>query len=296
MAILLFDLGGSSVKYGVWNKDCIMDKNSFVTPDTWDNMKEFLLEIKKEMAAKYELEGVALSSPGVINQVAGVIEGTSSIPYIHHFPIVKELEELFKCPVSIENDANCAGLAELWKGAAKGLKDVIFVVVGSGIGGAVIIDGKIQYGKHLFAGEFGHMLLTDQHTFSDLGTAVNMAKRYAKHKNLEESAISGKEVFELAEQGDAIAQNEVDIFYRYLAQGIYNLQYSFDPEKIVIGGGVSSKSDLIQQLNINLKQIVKRVGIPHFIPEIVLCEFKNDANLIGAAYNYKTNRRHQGHK
>lgn len=290
MALLVLDIGGSSVKYGIWIQDCIVDKESFVTPATWDGMKESLLKVKNEMDAKYELEGVAISSPGSINQVNGVIEGASSIPYIHNFLIFKELKEMFKCPVSIENDANCAGLAELWKGAAKGLKNVVFVVVGSGIGGAVIIDGKIQYGKHLFAGEFGYMLLTDQNTFSDLGTAVNMAKRYAKRKNLAENAISGKEVFELAEQGDAIALNEVDTFYRYLAQGIYNLQYSFDPEKIIIGGGVSSKSDLIQQLNVKLEQIVKQVKIAPFIPEIALCEFKNDANLIGAVYNFKTNK------
>ena len=85
-------------------------------------------------------------------------------------------------------------------------------------------------------------------------------------------------------------KNEVDTFYRYLAQGIYNLQYSFDPEMIIIGGGVSSKSDLIPQLTINLEQIVKQVGIAPFVPEIALCEFRNDANLIGAVYNFKTNR------
>lgn len=264
--------------------------------------ESIFIKDKKEKAATYNIEGIAISSPGAVNQVAGIIEGASAIPYIHHFPIVEELEELFGCPVSIENDANCAALAEFWKGAAKGLKNVIFVVVGSGIGGAVIIDGKIQYGKHLSAGEFGYMLLTDQHTFSDLGTAVNMAKRYTKRKNLEENAVSGKEVFELAEQGDAIAQNEVDTFYRYLAQGIYNLQYSFDPEKIIIGGGVSSKSDLIPQLTVNLERIARQVETALFgpenslhIPEITLCEFKNDANLIGAVYNFETNRGHQSH-
>ena len=290
MALLVFDIGGSSVKYGVWDQDCIVDKGSFMTPSTWDGMKESLLKIKKEMEATYEVEGVAISSPGAVNQVAGVVEGASAVPYMHHFPIVKELEKLFECPISIENDANCAGLAEMWKGAAKGLKNIVFVVVGSGIGGSVIIDEKIQRGKHLFAGEFGYMLLTDQHTFSDLGTAVNMAKRYAKRKGLEENAISGKEVFELAEQGDIIAQNEVDTFHRYLAQGIYNLQYSFDPEMIIIGGGISSRGDLIRQLTINLEQIVKQVEIAPFVPEIALCEFKNDANLIGAVYNFKTSR------
>ena len=186
----------------------------------------------------------------------------------------------------MENDANCAGLAEVWRGAAKGLQNVLFVVIGSGIGGAVIVDGKVRHGKHLFGGEFGYMLLKEDKTFSDLGTAVNMAKRYSKRMELE-TELSGKEVFELAEQGDEIAEEEVETFYHYLAIGIYNLQYSFDPEKIIIGGGVSSKEGLLDELNVHLAKVVESAKIAPFIPEVAICEFQNDANLIGAVYNYE---------
>jgi len=287
MALLALDIGGTSIKYGIWENEKISNKGSLKTPKTWTEMKVQLKDLKKRAEEQIPLEGVAISSPGAVNQDKGIIEGASAIPYIHHFPIFAELTELFQCPVSIENDANCAGLAEVWKGAAKGLKNVLFVVVGSGIGGAVIMDGKVWHGKHLFGGEFGFMLLTDNNTFSDLGTAVNMARRTAKRKNIPEDELSGKDVFDMAEQGDPIALEEVETFYHYLAQGIYNLQYSFDPEKIIIGGGVSSKEDLIPQLNKRLEKIIKQVKIASFMPEITLCKFKNDANLIGAVYNYK---------
>ena len=286
MSLLVMDIGGSSVKFAVWEKEQLVDKGSFVTPKTWDEMKQEMVQLKGKMDAKYTIDGVAFSAPGAVNQSKGVIEGVSAVPYIHHFPVFFELEELFGCPVSMENDANCAGLAEVWRGAAKGLQNVLFVVIGSGIGGAVIVDGKVRHGKHLFGGEFGYMLLKEDKTFSDLGTAVNMAKRYSKRMELE-TELSGKEVFELAEQGDEIAKEEVETFYHYLAIGIYNLQYSFDPEKIIIGGGVSSKEGLLDELNVHLAKVVESAKIAPFIPEVAICEFQNDANLIGAVYNYE---------
>ncbi|MEQ2464810.1 ROK family protein [Niallia hominis] len=286
MSLLLMDIGGSSVKFAVWEKEQLVEKGSFVTPKTWEELKQEMLQLKEKMAAKYMIEGVAFSAPGAVNQAKGVIEGASAVPYIHQFPIFFELEELFDCPVTMENDANCAGLAEVWLGAATGLKYVLFVVIGTGIGGAVIVDGKIQHGKHLFGGEFAFMLLKDDQTFSTLATPVQMAKRYSKRLELE-TELSGKEVFELAEQGDAVAKEEVETFYHYLATGIYNLQYSFDPEKIIIGGGISSKEGLIDELHAHLEKVVKSVKGTSFLPKVELCQFRNDANLIGAVYNYQ---------
>lgn len=289
MSLLVYDIGGSAVKYGVWDKEEIVDKGSFITPSTWEEMKTSLLQVKQKFADQFMIEGVAISSPGAVNQRRGVVEGASAVPYLHDFEIYPELTELFGCPISMENDANCAALAEVWKGAAKGLNDIIFVVVGTGIGGSVIVDGKIHHGKHLFGGEFGYMLLNHDETFSTLASPVKMGIRYAKRMNLPSGKISGKEVFELAEQGDKIAIEETEKFYYSLAQGIYNLQYSYDPEKIIIGGGVSAKPDLIPQLHRKFNEILDKVQIAKIVPDIALCQFKNDANLIGAVYNYHLN-------
>lgn len=286
MGLLAFDIGGTSVKCGIWENDQLIEKKSFPSPETWEEMKAKLKQTKDTYAEQYQIEGIAISSPGAVNQEERVIKGASALPYLHFFPIYDELEALFGGKVAIENDANCAALAEVWKGAAKGKKNVLMVVVGTGIGGSVIIDGEVQHGAHLFGGEFGFMLLNETKTFSNLGTAVAMAKRYAKRKGLPEGDISGKEVFQLAEAGDRIAFEEAEVFYRSLAQGLYNLQYSYDPELILLGGGVSNKSDLIDHLQEKFKEILEVVMIAPFAPEIKPCFFKNDANLIGAVYNY----------
>lgn len=289
MALLVFDIGGSAIKYGVWNDEEIVEKGSIVTPSTWEEMKSSLRQIKQKFTGQYKINGVAISSPGAVNQKTGIVEGASAVPYLHDFEITPELTELFGCPISMENDANCAALAELWKGAAKGLTDVIFVVVGSGIGGSIIVDGKIHQGKHLFGGEFGYMLLNRDETFSTLASPVHMAKRYAARMNLPSREVNGKEVFELAEQGDEVAIDETEKLYYSLAQGIYNLQYSYDPEKIIIGGGISAKPDLIPQLQRKFNVILEKVKIAKMVPDIEICQFKNDANLIGAVYNYQQN-------
>lgn len=98
------------------------------------------------------IQGVAISSPGAVNKNTGVIEGASALPYIHGFNIQSELETLFALPVSIENDANCAALAEVAFGAAKGCTTALLLVLGTGVGGAVVIDGKVHHGEHLLVG------------------------------------------------------------------------------------------------------------------------------------------------
>lgn len=284
MEILTFDFGGSAVKYGVWNGSQLHSKGSFTTPESWEKMKAALLEVFQKQETK--LKGVAFSAPGVVDAQAKMIKGISAIPYIHHFNIYDELEELFQLPVTFENDANCAGLAEVYAGVAKGKKEVAFVVIGTGIGGAIFHEGKIVKGSHLFGGEFGLMYLDQGKTFSELGTAVQMAWRYCEEKGVAKDTYSGKQVFELAEAGDASAQAEVEKFYDYLTKGLFGIQFSLDPEMIIIGGGVSSKEGLLEELNSRMKMELERFGLKDFVPEIVTCAYQNDANLIGAAANF----------
>lgn len=286
LSILAFDIGGTSVKYAVWDEERLKDKSSFPTPASWQELKNSLVSIKESIAKEYELEGVAFSAPGAVNQVERQIEGVSEVPYIHFFPIYNELEEAFNLPVSFENDANSAGLAEIWRGAAVGKSNVLFVVLGTGIGGAIIVNGEIQHGHHLLGGEFGFMLLKGEQTFSELGTAVALARRYAKRMNKPTNTVTGEQVFKLAEAGDEVAQEEVKVFYHYLVRGLFNLAYSFDPEVLLIGGGVSNQPDLIEKINEEMDALFDRLRVTPLRPVIELCEFRNDANLIGAIYNF----------
>ncbi|EOL46471.1 ROK family protein [Enterococcus caccae] len=286
MAILAFDFGGSAVKHGIWDGQDMTNKGKFKTPKTWEEMKASLLAVLNEV--EQELVGVALSAPGVVDVQKQMINGISAIPYIHGFNIFKELEELFNLPVTIENDANCAGIAEIYEGAAKGKKEVAFVVVGTGIGGAIFHNGQIAKGAHLYGGEFGLMYLNEGKTFSKLGTAVQMAWRYCERKGVAKETYSGEEVFDLAESGDKLAIEEVNNFYEYLTQGLFSIQFSLDPEIIVLGGGVSAKKGLLDEINRRMKEKLAHFELNDFVPEIVTCKYENDANLIGAAANFIT--------
>ncbi|GAB2025800.1 ROK family protein [Lactovum odontotermitis] len=285
MSLLTIDIGGSSIKYAKFDDGKLTEKSSFHTPD---NIEDFYTELKKvsdDFKSRFDITGAAISSPGAVNKKTGVIEGASALPYIHNFDIHTKFEkEIFGLPVSIENDANCAALAEIEFGAARGLSDVLFVVLGTGVGGAVVMDGKIHHGKHLFGGEFGFMLMDDKNSFSDLGTTIRMAERYNKRTGKELDAV---EIFELASQGDEIAQEEKEIFLFNVAKGIFNLTYSFDPECVVIGGGVSQADWLIPALQQQFDKILEIVDVATFVPDVLTCEFKNDANLIGAAVDFR---------
>ncbi|MCO6018711.1 ROK family protein [Carnobacterium divergens] len=279
MAILAFDLGGTAVKYGIWENNQLQEISSFSTPTSFDELEEKMKAVLKELELKYEIAGIGISAPGTVDTQKGEIGGISAIPYIHRFPIKAHFEHSFKRPVTIENDANCAALAEMWQGAGKGKKNVLFVVIGTGIGGAVIMEGKLQKGKHLYGGEFGLMILDRGESFSELGTAANMAKRYSEKKG---TLYTGEEVFERANQGEEDALEAVHEFYHYLTVGLYNLQFTVDPELIIIGGGISKKEELYPEINQRMEVLLAKNELKDFVPQVVPCVYRNDANLVGA--------------
>lgn len=283
MSLLVFDMGGTSVKWAIW-EDGLKHQSKFTTPNSFEKMKAEMLEVYTSSKNTYDLKGVAISAPGSVDRDRGIIGGISAIPYIHHFEIQKELESLFNLPVSLENDANSAALAELWRGKASEVESALFVVIGTGIGGAVIQNRKLIKGKNLFAGEFGIMMLNESLSFSQAATAVNMARRYCKRKDLPLDAVSGKEVFELAENNDPIALEEVNHFYDYLALGIYNIMFTTDPDLIILGGGVSRFEPLVMNVKKRIDSRLLKTGLKDYRYEITPCEFLDDANLIGAVY------------
>jgi len=285
MAILVFDMGGSAVKYGVWSQDSLVSKGKFTTPNTWEEMKTQLQQVRTSV--NEEIEGVGISAPGAVNAQERRIDGISAIPYIHGFDIYSELETAFGVPVTIENDANCAGMAEFYQGAGKEFQQAAFVVIGTGVGGTLFQNGELVRGAHLYGGEFGLMILDQGKTFSQLGTAVQMAWRYCDRIGVDRATITGEEVFQRAEDGDAIAIEEVNKFYRYLVQGLFSIQFAFDPEVIIIGGGVSAKKGLLQEVDQRLKKMLADQALNDFVPLIKLCDYRNDANLVGAAANFQ---------
>lgn len=287
------DVGGTSMKCAVLDEEgTFIETKTIKTPDTLEKMYH---EMKNcfESFSQYELKGLALSMPGAVDSSQGIIGGSSAIDYIHGPNIKKDLEALLGVRVEMENDANCAALAEVWKGAASDVDDCCFIVSGTGIGGAVVKDRHIHKGEHLHGGEFGYMIAEfdfetkEMKTWSDIGSTVAVVKSIAKELNVDPSTLDGKDIFDHYHD-NKIYEKAVDKFYYTLANGIYNLQYAYDPQKIVIGGAISVRDDLLDEVNQRLDVIFSCFQHAKIRPVVLTCQYHNESNLLGALYHFFT--------
>lgn len=290
---LAFDVGGTAVKYAVVDEDGqIENRQKFAIPENIEGMYQEIVKVHEQ---NKDVEGIALSMPGAVDSDDGIIYGSSAIDYIHGPNIKKDLEKMTGKSVELENDANCAALAEVWKGAARNEQDCCFIVSGTGIGGAVIKDRHVHHGNALHGGEFGYMIMRyspheqKYYTWSDDGSTVAVTKRIAKELGVDYHTIDGKEVFDHADQ-NPVYQKYVDKFYQTLAMGIYNLQYAYDPSMIIIGGAISARKELLDKVNEQLDAIFVQLTHAKVRPNIKVCEFGNDANMIGAVYHFMQRR------
>lgn len=293
---IVFDIGGSSVKYAIMTEEGeFIKKGSYKSVrNNFDDFKSSMISEVEKAKEEYNIAGVAVSAPGGVNSDNGIIGGASALPCIHGPNFKKIFGEDLGLNLEIENDANCAALGEVWRGSAKDNNDVLFVVCGTGIGGAVIKDKKIHKGNNLHGGEFGYFILEANKngedsffkTWSEVGATGALLKNVAKIKGLSEDEIDGRKIFELAESGDEDCIKAIDEFYFSNAIGIFNLQYTYDPEKIVIGGAISGREDFIDRINEKLDIIMNKITAAKVRPIIEKCKFENDANLMGALFHY----------
>lgn len=288
---LCVDVGGTSLKFGLLNADGeILETDSQKTPPT---LNEFYDLIESILNKYKDVQGLALSMPGAVDSEKGIIGGSSAIDYIHGPCIKDDLQKRFDMRVEMENDANCAALAEVWKGAASDVNDCCFIVSGTGIGGAVVKDKRIHKGEHLHGGEFGYMIAEfdfethDMKTWSDVGSTMAVVREVARLKGVDKDTLDGKEIFDHYHD-DPIYEKAVDKYYFVLANGIYNLQYAYDPQKIIIGGGISVREDLLDEVNQRLDFIFERFTHAKIRPTVLTCQYHNDANLLGALYHFLT--------
>ncbi|MEK3798299.1 ROK family protein [Peribacillus sp. FSL H8-0477] len=285
---LAIDIGGTYIKYG------LVDENAAILESGRESTPKGLLDLLHlidGISQKYpQSAGIAVSAPGAVGE-DGIIYGSSALPYLHGPNIKQLLKEKTKKPVYLENDANCAAYAEIWKGAAQGMTDIMVMVIGTGIGGSIIKDGILHKGAHLHGGEFGYMLLDSSRkgsndTWSRQASTAALVRNVADAKQIPEDSLTGEQIFAMAEAGDQDCIQALDQFYHLLAVGIYNLQYVYDPEIILIGGGISAREDLITMIDDKLNHILS--GIPHarIKPPIAACHFRQHANLVGAVYGF----------
>lgn len=292
MNYLAIDVGGTFIKYAVITDQCsisVKDK----TPTRQDSMEIFidsLVEIYEKVSSSYELDGVALSMPGIIDSKRGFMYTGGSLFCISNVNIVEILEQRLHVPVTVENDAKCAALAELWKGAIKDCTNAIVVVCGTAVGGAVICNREIVSGKNFMAGEFSYIITDSKDDYkmanclAETAGAASLLRSVSEEIGIPVEELSGEKAFSLANQGDPSALAGIRKHAKKLAIQIHNYQYMFDPEKIAIGGGISEQPLLLQLIREELAKINGMFPWTLPVPEVTTCQFFNDANLIGAVY------------
>lgn len=287
MKIAAFDIGGTSLKMGViTDGGDILFKDKLNIPSS--SGKVILAGIIEWLKKHPDCKGVAISVPGYVNPTDGFISMGGAIRDFDNFNIKKWIEEKTGLPATTENDANCALLAERWLGKAKSMSNFLMMTIGTGIGGAIFCNGSLVNGHRYRAGEFGYMLserpgtnLLMKYTMNEICTLSVLRRRYALHVGKNTDEVSGEEIFEHYENGDAICERLVEQFMQDICSGIYNLANIFDPECIFIGGGIVERESFIQEINKHLKWYNVSVNV---------CSAKhgNSAGMLGAVYHYIT--------
>ncbi|MEE9728469.1 ROK family protein [Listeria seeligeri] len=287
----VYHIGGTFIKFALMeNNGNIKMKDKF--PTTAKSAEELVAQmVEKFLPYKQAIKGIAVSCPGVVDSEKGVIYQGGSLLFMHEKNLAEMLARECHVPVVLQNDAKSAALAELWLGVAKDVHSATILTLGSGVGGGIIMDGKLQSGYHLMAGEVSYME-SDFDTerlrgefFGRTGSAVELIKRIATKKNLMDKK-DGEQVFALIAHGDEEANAIFNDYIYGLAIQILNIQYLIDPEIIAIGGGISAQPIVVERLNEAVAQIKAANPFHAAKPNIVTCRFQNDANLYGALYNF----------
>ena len=290
------DIGGTFIKLGIvddagnvsMRREVPIDRSGKGTVmETVMNGIDTLLKDSRLEAGAFE--GIGVSAAGCIDTNKGcVAENGGNIPDWSFTPVAGPLSERYGIGATIANDGNCVALAEAWVGAARGLRDVICVVLGTGVGGGIISGGHLIEGTHGFGGEIGHfpthadLLMTGEkkwgshyETFASTGALVRRALMSGK------DWLNGKEIFEAAASGDAGALEILDGWTTEIAAGITGLVHIFDPEVVLIGGGVSAQNELLVK---PVRDKVIETVTPDMAAELKLraAELGNNAGMVGA--------------
>lgn len=295
MRILSIDAGGTELKYGIVDENYNLSECNFIeTPK--DNVEDIVNAIYNVFIGFKDIDAIVLSLPGFVDVYSGMHRGGGCFHSLYNVNIKQLVEN--KCGVNclVDNDGKSATIAEYYLGNLKDTKDSAVFIIGTGVGGGLIINEKLVRGRNYTAGEFSYLNVDinddDIHssTLADYCSTRNLLQIYEDSSENNEK-ISGREFFNRYHNGDEIAIEILDEFCEYIAKEIMNLGILLNIEKVAIGGGISAQDVLIEKIidsinSLELNEFFKDVGYNPFIPEVVRCKFKNDANLLGVAYEY----------
>lgn len=309
------DLGGTNIAVGVVNEDLkIVTKDSVPTGANRpaDEIIADMAKVCKKVVADAgltmaDIEYAGIAAPGTANSETGIIEYANNLPFIN-YPIADKLSQMTGvAKVHIENDANAAALAEALAGAAKGAKYSIMITLGTGVGGGIILDGKVYCGFNHAGAELGHMVISHggRHcscgrdgcweSYSSATGLINMTKEKIEEYEAagrstlmsdiakESGKISGKTAFAAMKQGDAAGKEVVDEYISYLACGLANIINIFQPNILSIGGGICNEGDyLIKPLEETIWSQIYGLE-KEKRTKLVIAQLGNDAGIIGGA-------------
>ncbi len=310
------DLGGTNIVAGVVDEEYnIIAKASTKTncprpeKEIADDMAKMAIQaVANANLSMDDIEWIGVGTPGIANSATGIIEYSNNLGF-KNTPMVKYIQETIDKPVFIENDANAAAYGEYVAGAAKGAKNAVCITLGTGVGGGIIIDGKIYAGSNFAGAEIGHTVIEVDgpqcscgrkgcfEVFSSATGLIRMSKEaMAEHPESimnkmaeEKGKVTARTSFDAMRAGDAVAKEVVDKYNKYLAAGITNTINIFQPDVLCIGGGVCNEGDplLLPVKALVAEEVYTRNSEKN--TEIVIAKLGNDAGIIGAAFLGRAN-------
>ena len=306
MVYVGIDVGGTGLKAGVVDEGGkLLSKVSCPTgvERGYGPVIRDMAELAKKAVAESgvsmdEVHSIGIGIPGILDPRTGVVPFCTNLGW-HRVPLIEEMHKYIDKPVFVDNDATVAALAESVAGACADVKNSVFLTLGTGVGGGVVLDGKVYSGPHGVATELGHMIVVvdgEPCTCGNCGCFERYAsatalirmghEAVAKHPDSAMAArgdeLNAKDVIDAAKAGDPAACEVFDRYTYYLAVGMVNIINFFDPEVIAVGGGVSGAGEfLLAPVREKLKKLIFYKDMPY--AEVRLATMGNDAGIVGAA-------------
>lgn len=284
------DIGGTAIKYGVIQENAEIILKKSMPTEAWKGgpaILEKAIRIVRELLelSEAQISGICISTAGMVDtQKGSIFYAAPLIPNYTGTEFKKVLEETFNIPCEVENDVNCAGLAEYKNGAAKGSKVAVMLTIGTGIGGCILLNGEVFHGFSNSACEVGYMHM-EESDFQTLGAASILTKKVANWKNEPEEEWNGYHIFEEAKKGDALCLQAIDEMVEVLGKGISNICYVLNPEVVVLGGGIMAQEAFLKA---KIESAVKTYLVSSIEEhtKIRFAENQNDAGMLGAFYHF----------
>lgn len=288
------DIGGTAIKYGVINENAEILSRGERATEAYRGGASVLakaMDIASELAGTHEISGICISTAGMVDTKKGeIFYSAPLIPDYAGTGFKEAMEKAYGIPCEVENDVNCAGLAEYISGAAKGSGIALMLTIGTGIGGCIVAGGKVFHGFSNSACEVGYMHM-DGSDFQTLGAASSMTKKVAEWKREPAEMWNGYRIFEEAKTGDEICNRAINEMADVLGKGIANICYVINPEVVVLGGGIMAQEEFLRE---KIESALAKYLVPSIAANtrIAFAKHKNDAGMLGAFYHFMG--RHQG--